>query len=65
MGTSMAGFERVAAKEKAYALLEQERRLTLSSRDFAAVTAAIDRALEPNAALQGALESARTSLRRA
>jgi uncharacterized protein (DUF1778 family) len=65
MGTTMAGFVRTAAKEKARALIEQERRITLSNRDFAAVAAAVDRALEPNDALQRAIESARSSVRRA
>jgi uncharacterized protein (DUF1778 family) len=32
MGTSMAGFVRAAAKEKAQALVERETRLTLSPR---------------------------------
>ena len=65
MGTTMAGFVRTAAKEKARALIEQERRINLSNRDFAAVTAAVGRAFEPNEALRRAIESARTSVRRA
>jgi uncharacterized protein (DUF1778 family) len=40
MGTTMAGFMRAAAKEKAQQLLERESRLTLSQRDFAAFSAA-------------------------
>jgi uncharacterized protein (DUF1778 family) len=65
MGTTMAGFVRTAAKEKARALIEQERRINLSNRDFAAVTAAVERAFEPNEALRGAIESARNdSLRK-
>ena len=36
MGTTMAGFVRAAAKEKALALLDRESRITLSKRDFAA-----------------------------
>ena len=47
------------------ALIEQERRINLSNRDFAAVTAAVERAFEPNEALRRAIESARTSVRRA
>lgn len=65
MGTTMAGFVRTAAKEKARALIEQERRITLSNRDFAALAAAVDRAFEPNDALHRAIEAARSSVRRA
>ncbi len=65
MGTTMAGFVRTAAKEKARALIEQERRINLSNQDFAAVTAAVERAFEPNEALRRAIESARTTVRRA
>jgi len=39
MGTTMAGFVRSAAKEKAQALLEQESRVTLTKRDFLAFNA--------------------------
>lgn len=55
MGTTMAGFVRSAAKEKAQTLLEQESRETLSKRDFLAFNAAINGAFNPNPALQGAL----------
>jgi uncharacterized protein (DUF1778 family) len=65
MGTTMAGFVRTAAKEKARAVIEQERRITLSNRDFAALAAAVDGTFEPNDALQRAIESARSSVRRA
>ncbi|MDR3414849.1 MAG: DUF1778 domain-containing protein [Nevskia sp.] len=65
MGTTMAGFVRAAAKEKAQALLERESRLSLSARDFAAFTAALDRAFAPNAALKGALAETRKKVRRA
>lgn len=58
MGTTMAGFVRVAAKEKAQALLDSESRVTLSQRDFAAFTAALSNAFTPNAALKGALTAA-------
>ena len=58
MGTTMAGFVRSAAKEKAQALLEQESRVTLSKRDFLAFNVAITRAFSPNTALQGALKAA-------
>ena len=58
MGTTMAGFVRSAAKEKAQALLAQESRATLSKRDFLAFNAAIQGAFSPNPALQDALNTA-------
>ena len=58
MGTTMAGFVRSAAKEKAQTLLEQESRVTLSKRDFVAFNAAINSAFAPNPALRGALKTA-------
>ncbi len=58
MGTTMAGFVRSAAKEKAQLLLERETRMTLSKRDFLALNTAINGAFTPNAALQGALKAA-------
>ena len=74
MGTTMAGFVRAAAKEKAQALLERESRVTLSKRDFAAFARALDgaftpnRALKgsftPNRALKGALAEAKAKIRR-
>jgi uncharacterized protein (DUF1778 family) len=65
MGTTMAGFMRAAAKEKARALLEQERRITLSPQDFAAVAAALENAFAPNKALRSAIKRAREAVRRA
>jgi len=65
MGTSMAGFVRAAAKEKAQFLLERESRLTLSQRDFAAFMKALDSAFKPNPALKDALTQARRKVRRA
>jgi uncharacterized protein (DUF1778 family) len=58
MGTTMAGFVRSAAKEKAQILLEQELRVTLSKRDFLAFNAGIQGVFSPNPALQGALTAA-------
>ncbi len=58
MGTTMAGFVRAAAKEKAQALLDQESRVTLSQRDFAAFHAAVSGAFSPNPALQSAIGTA-------
>lgn len=64
MGTSMAGFVRAAAKEKARSLIDQESRLTLSRRDFSTFSAALDRAFAPNKPLQDALDTARQFVRR-
>jgi len=58
MGTTMAGFVRSAAKEKAQALLDQESRITLSKRDFAAFNTAVNGAFKPNPTLRGALTAA-------
>ena len=58
MGTTMAGFVRSAAKEKAQILLEQESRVTLNKRDFLAFNAAINGVFSPNPALQDALKAA-------
>ena len=65
MGTTMAGFVRAAAKEKAVALLDRELRVTLSKRDFAALTLALNGAFAPNRALKGALAKAAAKVHRA
>jgi len=65
MGATMAGFVRAAAKEKALSLLERESRVTLSERDFAAFSKALDGAFTPNRALKGALADAKARVRRA
>ena len=65
MGTSMAGFVRAAAKEKARSIIDQETRFTLTRRDFEAFNAALDQAFKPNESLQEARESARQTVRRA
>ncbi|MBW7930296.1 MAG: DUF1778 domain-containing protein [Gammaproteobacteria bacterium] len=65
MGTTMAGFVRAAAKEKAQALLERETRVVLSERDFARFAAAVSGPFEPNPALSQALKEARRKVRRA
>ena len=65
MGTTMAGFVRTAAKEKAQVLLEREARVTLSARDFASFARALDTAFAPNPALKEALTHARRKVRRA
>ena len=58
MGTTMAGFVRSAAKEKAQQLLEQESRVTITQRDFLAFNAAINGVFSPNPAMQAALKAA-------
>jgi len=65
LGTTMAGFVRMAAKEKAQALLEREARLTLTARDFGEFMSALDSAFAPNPALQSALTQVRRKVRRA
>jgi hypothetical protein len=65
LGTTMAGFVRMAAKEKAQALLEREARLTLTARDFGEFTSALDSAFAPNSALKAALTQVRRKVRRA
>ena len=65
MGTSMAGFVRSAAKEKAHAMIDRESRLTLSQLDFRAFSSALEDAFAPNKRLQEALDSARQKVRRA
>ena len=65
LGTTMAGFVRMAAKEKAQLLLEREARMTLSERDFSAFANALDTAFAPNPALSRALAQARAQVRRA
>ena len=65
MGTTMAGFVRTAAKEKALALLDREARVTLSSADFATFATAINGAFAPNAVLRKALKDAERTVRRA
>ena len=64
MGTTMAGFVRAAAKEKAQFLIDREMRLTLSARDFGAFTRALDAAFAPNPALKDALTQVRRKVRR-
>ena len=65
LGTTMAGFVRVAAKEKAQVLLDREARIALTERDFGEFVAALDTAFAPNPALTQALTRVRRSVRRA
>ncbi len=64
MGSTMAGFVRAAAKEKALILLDRESRVTLSKRDFAAFSKALNGAFAPNRALKSALTQAKAKVRR-
>jgi len=64
MGTTMAGFVRGAAKEKALNLIEGETRLTLTSRDFDAFAAALDHAFAPNPVLAEAISQVSAKVRR-
>ncbi len=65
MGTTMAGFVRSAAKEKAQALLERETRIVLSRRDAESFVSALDSAFSPNPALKQAISQAGRRVRRA
>jgi len=65
MGTTMADFVRVAAKEKARLLLDREARLTLTLRDSTAFASALDSAFAPTSALKAALRQVRRKVRRA
>lgn len=58
VGMTMAAFVRSAAKEKARELLDKESRLTMSTRDFDAFTAALNSEFQPNPALQNAMRLA-------
>lgn len=58
MGTTMAAFVRMAAKEKARELLDRESRITMTQRDFAAFSTAINGAFAPNTALKVAISAA-------
>jgi uncharacterized protein (DUF1778 family) len=63
MGTTMAGFVRAAAKEKAVTLLDRETRVTMSKQDFDALMQALDRPFKPNKALKHALAQAAAKVR--
>ena len=52
------------AEQKARAMLDRDSRVTLSKRDFAAFSMALNGAFTPNRALKGALAEARTKVRR-
>ena len=65
MGTTMAGFVRAAAKEKARHVIDQEARLVLTKRDFDAFSAALNRDFTPNQPLREALTRARQTVNRA
>lgn len=58
MGTTMAAFVRMAAKEKACELLDRESRITMTAQDFDDFATALNAAFMPNAALQNAMKAA-------
>jgi len=64
MGTTMAAFIRLAAKEKAHEVIERESRISMTLRDFQDFVAALESPPPPNPALTRALQAAR-SIRRA
>jgi uncharacterized protein (DUF1778 family) len=57
-GTTLAGFVRSAAKERALSLLEKEVRVTMSRGDLVEFQTAIAGAFAPNAAMQKAIRVA-------
>ncbi|MGC8494609.1 MAG: DUF1778 domain-containing protein [Syntrophobacteraceae bacterium] len=59
MGTTMAAFVRMAAKEKARELLDRESRITMTAQDFHELTMALKGEFIPNTALQNAINAAR------
>ena len=58
VGTTMAAFVRMAAKEKARELLDRESTLTMSAQDFQELTMALNGTFKPNVPLQKALNVA-------
>jgi uncharacterized protein (DUF1778 family) len=58
-GTSLSAFVRSAAKEKAQAILDEQSKISLSTRDFDAFSQAINNAFNPNPALTEAMELAK------
>ncbi|MEK6246353.1 MAG: DUF1778 domain-containing protein [Pseudomonadota bacterium] len=63
--TAKARFDlQMDADEKALALLDRESRVTLSKRDFAAFTRALNGAFTLKPALKRALAEAKTKVRR-
>jgi uncharacterized protein (DUF1778 family) len=58
MGTTMAAFVRMAAKDKARELLDRETKITMSSHDFHEFTMALNGTFSPNANLKKALNVA-------
>lgn len=58
VGTTVSAFVRMVVKEKAQALLEQDTRVTMTQKDFARFSNAIQGAFAPNKALKGAIAAA-------
>jgi len=59
LGTTMAGFIRLAAKEKAREVIKRETQVSMSVRDFQDFVAALESPPPANAALKRALLAAR------
>ncbi len=53
MGTTMAAFVRMAAKEKARELLDRESRITMTAQDFHELTTALDAGWKTFSGLKG------------
>ena len=64
-GTTMAGFVRAAARARAQEVIDRETRLNMSQRDLVALSAALEKAFEPNPALKEAIAAARHHVKRA
>ena len=58
VGTTLANFVRMAAIERASAVVEQESRVLMTQRDFARFVKALDGDFQPNAALKRAMKRA-------
>ena len=58
LGTTMANFVRMAARDRAREVVEQESRVLMSARDFNRFATALSGPFQPNAALKKAMKRA-------
>ena len=58
VGTTMANFVRMAARDRAREVVEQESRVLMSARDFNRFATALSGSFQPNAALKRAMKRA-------
>lgn len=58
MGTTMANFVRMAARERAQQVIEEESRIVMTTRDFKRFANALSQPLAPNPALRKAMQRA-------